>query len=208
MTLQTRLKHAAVHHRKQLYICWDNFDYQEEVHHLTLKDRPQHVCATTGLFLISPHIPPAGINVRKFIITVKLRPRDVFGAPGIALDQTEQKLRKFFLLEALRYAHPAAVNEVFAKEESTAPVFPIVDRLLPSRSNFKEMGPILANEGTLSGTYEVTDIIALNRLGLKLTDAAFEEHLTLSYGDQKTVSLVQSMKRDRRFSSNVYGRYS
>ena len=55
------------------------------------------------------------------------------------------------------------------------------------------MGPILFNEGTTNGTYEVTDTIFLYQL--KLNENMNSDRFFLVYGDQKTAQLLHCSTR-------------
>jgi len=69
------------------------------------------------------------------------------------------------------------------------PDLPSVERLPPRKTPHYSLGPILENEGTISGTYSVIDIIFTEQLGYNPA-ADFNGRLHLVYGDQKTVSLI------------------
>jgi hypothetical protein len=55
---------------------------------------------------------------------------------------------------------------------------------------------MLYNEGTIEGTYKVIENIFLEQLGDN-SDTDFETRLQLVYGDQKTVSLINTVKKQR-----------
>jgi hypothetical protein len=69
------------------------------------------------------------------------------------------------LAEAISYIHQYAVKSIFYTDKSaistaglsslTYPEFPSVERLAPRRTPHFGLGPILENEGTIEGTYEV-----------------------------------------------------
>jgi hypothetical protein len=67
-------------------------------------------------------------------------------------------------------------------------VFP-VERHLPHHG----LGPILENEGTISGTYKIIDNLFTKQLGLD-PGQEFDGPLYLVYGDQKTVSLIRTVQ--------------
>jgi hypothetical protein len=145
-----------------------------------------------------------------------LDPDDVHLAPGNRIDDISQACQLFWIAEAISYIHREAVKSIFDPDQSgistadlpslTYPEFPSVERLAPRKTPHFGLGPILENEGTIEGTYEVIDKIFKQQL--KLDEAVdFKSRLFLVYGDQKTVSLIQSVKRERQYSENIYGQY-
>lgn len=64
------------------------------------------------------------------------------------------------------------------------------------------LGPILSNEGTIQGTYEVLETIFKDQLQCKTED--FRNRLWLVYGDQKTASNIQSVINQRREASHSF----
>jgi hypothetical protein len=77
---------------------------------------------------------------------------------------------------------------------------------LPRKTNHYNLGPILENEGTIDGTYKVIDNVFLEQLGYHQSDD-FANILHLIYGDQKTVSLIQAVQKERRGSMLSYDNY-
>lgn len=65
----------------------------------------------------------------------------------------------------------------------------------------------MENENSISGTLAVMNHILLNVLGYSIEDPEFGQYIQLTYGDQKTVSLVQSVKHIRKYSEHVYERF-
>jgi hypothetical protein len=190
-------------------VCWDNFDYNQTVRHQTLRDPSKHVCATTGKLSIGHYIPKGGLKRSMFRPEIPLSTKDVYDAPGTQIDDISIQCQRFWIAEAIRYTHKTAVDTIFASEPSTVsyPQFPTVERLKSRITPNFGLGPILENEGTIQGTYQVIDKIFLHQLGLDPADIDFKDRLFPIYGDQKTVSLIGSVKRERKDSRNNYGRY-
>jgi len=140
---------------------------------------------------------------------IPLSTKDVYDAPGTQTNDISTQCQRFWIAEAIRYTHKTAVDAIFAGNPSAVsyPQFPTLERLQPRRTPNFGLGPILENEGTIKGTYQVIDKILLHQLGLDPADIGFKERLYLVYGDQKTVSLIGSVKRERKDSRNNYGRY-
>lgn len=85
---------------------------------------------------------------------------------------------------------------------------PCQDRSNRDPTSHHSLGPILENEGTLDGTYKVIDDIFLQQLQLDPNADFTDGPLYLTYGDQKTISLVQAIKGERRESKPYYQTYS
>ena len=208
---QDRLKNLAQESHQRIIVSWDNFDYNQTVRHQTLRNPSKHVCATTGKLCIGQCIPDSGLLRSMFHPEIPLDPDDVHLAPGNRIDNVSQECQRFWIAEAISYVHREAVKYIFDTNRGgisslAYPDFPSVERLAPRRTPHFGLGPILENEGTIEGTYEVIDNIFKQQL--KLDDIVdFKDRLFLVYGDQKTVSLIQSVKQERRYSENIYGQY-
>jgi hypothetical protein len=85
--------------------------------------------------------------------------------------------------------HQFAVDSLF---ETTTPArhisnklypqFPAVERLRPHRTMHIGLGPLLENEGTIQGTYQVIDKISLDQFRFEQV-VDFEKRLQLVYGE-------------------------
>lgn len=216
---QDRLKNLSQASWRNIVVSWDNFDYNETVRHQTLRDPAKHICATTGKLCIGQYIPDGGLSSSMFRPEIPLTVDDVYLAAGNDTKDINQDCQRFWIAEAIRYIHREAVESIFATNQSSTskistdgspplryPEFPLVERLTPRKTPHFGLGPILENEGTIQGTYQVIDKIFTGQLRL---DPAvnFNSHLYLVYGDQKTVSLIQSVKRERQYCGNIYGQY-
>jgi hypothetical protein len=62
------------------------------------------------------------------------------------------------------------------------------------------------NEGTIDGTYEVIDQLYLGQFGYQQHEG-FDQRLHLVYGDQKTISLIRTVKKERQDATLVYDQY-
>jgi hypothetical protein len=195
----------------KIILVYDNFDYNQGVRHQTLRDPAKHICATTGKLCIGQHIPDSGLLSSMFHPETLLTVDDVYLAPGNDAKDINQECQRFWIAEAIRYIHRDAVESIFSTSQSstesvTYPKFPSVERLAPRKTPHFGLTPILENEGTIQGTYEVINKIFIEQLGL---DPAthFKNRLYPLYGDQKTVSLIQTVKRERKYCENVYGQF-
>jgi len=122
---------------------------------------------------------------------------DISFLPGNLNDDILHQTQRFWIAEAIRYTHHDAIHDVFTDELVDWPKFPNVDCLLPQKTVHYSLGPILENEGTIDGTYQVIDKVFTDQLGYNQSDN-FDDILYLVYGDQKTVSLIQAVQKERR----------
>jgi hypothetical protein len=86
------------------------------------------------------------------------------------------------------------------------PDLPSVERLPPRKTPHYGLGPILENEGTISGTYNVIDTIFTEQLGYNPAED-FGGRLHVVYGDQKTVSLIRTVQKERQEATLSYDKY-
>lgn len=207
------MKSLAQKSRTDIVVSWDNFDYGETVRHQTLREQAKHISATTGKLCIGHYMPSGGLKDSMFHPDVPLTVDDVYDSPGNRFDNISIQCQRYWIAEAIRYVHKGAVDSIFNTLSSSHhsqpveyPQFPSVERLNPRKTPHFGLGPILENEGTLRGTISVIDKIFQPQLGLQ-APADFAGNIYLVYGDQKTVSLINSVKRDRKDSRNTYGRY-
>ncbi|KAI5299435.1 hypothetical protein KEM55_002166 [Ascosphaera atra] len=190
-------------YRRQFLIVWDNFDYNEEVHHVTLASRGEHVSTTTGLVLKAMFIPPEGIALTEFDASKRLGRDELVLVPGNVRDKIDKDIEIYCLIDALRYVHGKVIDEKLG--DKAAASLPCLERLGAMRTEARELGPISANEGTISATYQVIHTILKKKLRLREDDPVFGESLQLTFVDQKTVSLIQTVKRDSDQSRYTYG---
>ena len=80
---------------------------------------------------------------------------------------------------------------------------PSSQRLPLQKTSHYSFGPFLENEGTTAGTYNVIDKLFQEELGYENL-----ELLYLLYGDQKTVSLIQTVLRERTESTLCYDKFN
>lgn len=146
-----------------------------------------------------------------------LAPCDIYLAPGNQDDEILHGCQRFWIAEAIRYTHREAVEELFIDHnlEQTRkriilanwPEIPSIERLPPRKTPHYGLGPILENEGTINGTYSVIDKVFTEQLGYDRIDD-FGGRLHLVYGDQKTVSLIRSVQKERQEATLLYDKYN
>jgi hypothetical protein len=194
----------------KLVICWDNFDYNQTTRHQTLREPAQHISATTGKICIGQHMPPDGLRKSMFHPEIALDPVVIYMAPGNQEDDVLFQSQEYWIVEAIRCTHSEAVAALFANFMKTKqpdsvgwPKFPSVERLSSRKTPHYSFGPFLENEGTIAGTYNVIDTVFQEELGYDCAKD-FDELLYLVYGDQKTVSLIQTVQRERAGATLCY----
>ena len=87
------------------------------------------------------------------------------------------------------------------------PELPLIERLPLRKTPYYSLGPILENEGTISGTYSVIDIVFTKQLGYNYAKD-FSKRLHLVYSDQKTVSLIHTVQKERQEATLLYNKYN
>jgi hypothetical protein len=151
-------------------------------------------------------MPVGGLHKSMFHPHIALDESDISLAPGNLDDEILHQTQRYWIAEAIRYTHHDAIHDVFTEELVDWPKFPHIDCLLPRKTNHYNLGPILENEGTIDGTYKVIDKVFIEQLGYSQSDD-FTDILHLIYGDQKTVSLIQAVQKERRGSILSYDNY-
>jgi hypothetical protein len=184
---------------------YDNFDYREGVKHQLISNHAQMRSVTTGKVIRGADIPPGGLKRSMLHREVPLTKEEPLFAPGASeYDEVSAKIDTYFIAEAIRAAHPESVNHIFRKSDISFPSMPAIELLEPRKTDSKTLGPILFNEGTLDGTYDVLDNIYKHQF--KLEDKEFDDRLFLAFGDQKTSSLIRSVQAEQVDASGKYDR--
>jgi hypothetical protein len=150
---------------------------------------------------------------------VVLDPCDIYLAAGNQDDEVLHSCQRYWIAEAIRYTHREAVEELFSNHNPIItgqmrkrvvlidwPELPSIERIPPRKTPHYGLGPILENEGTISGTYSVIDIIFTEQLKYNPAED-FGGRLHLVYGDQKTVSLIRAVQKERQQATLLYDKY-
>ncbi|KAH7119247.1 hypothetical protein EDB81DRAFT_815518 [Dactylonectria macrodidyma] len=192
---------------QQLDACvvYDNFDYREGVKHQLISNHAEMRSVTTGKVFRGADIPPGGLRKSMLHREVPLTIEDLLYSPGAAIyDETAAEIDTYFIAEAIRATYPKSVKSIFSKSDIPFPPMPIVELLGLRKTDSKTLGPILFNEGTLDGSYEVVESIYKHQF--QLDDTEFDNRLFLAFGDQKTSSLIRSMQAEQVDASAAYDR--
>jgi uncharacterized protein DUF6589 len=201
-------------------VSWDNFDYSQTVRHQTLRDPSEHISATTGKLCIGHSVPSGGLLRSMFHPEFVLHHSHITTAPGNQDDDIQLRCQQHWIAEAIRYTHRKGVEALFAAQTCATsgqmkprvhlidwPEFPTVNRLQTQKTVDYSLSPMLYNEGTLEGTYKVIENVFLEQLGDK-SDTDFDGLLQLVYGDQKTVSLLNTVKKQRKEAIRIFDRFN
>ena len=134
-------------------------------------------------------------------------------------DEILHGCQQYWIAEAIHYTHCEAVEELFTDHNPATtgqmrkwvvltdwPELPSVECLPPRKTPHYGLGPILENEGTISGTYSIIDIVFTEQLGYNHAKD-FGGQLHLVYGDQKMVSLIFTVQKERQEATLPYDKY-
>src|SRR5438552_4195240 len=83
---------------------------------------------------------------------------------------------------------------------------PSIEHLPPRKTPHYGLGPILENEGMISSTYSIIDKVFTEQLEYNHAED-FGEWLHLIYGDQKTISLICIVQKERQEATLLYDKY-
>lgn len=120
--------------------------------------------------------------------------------------------QKYWIAEAIQYVYGTAIDAIFQKNNDPQhryPEFLVIDQLPPQQTVHHDLGPILQNEGTIKGTYGVIHDIFKKQFKLNdRTHPFWTNKIQLTYGDQKTVSLIQTVQKEQIKSIQPYDRFA
>lgn len=152
-------------------------------------------------------IPKGGLTSSMINRTFKLDTNlHIHHAPANSLvDPISQQCQISFIIQCIRSVHPKALGSL-TPEKAKQIEFPIIDRLNRGKTTHYGLGPLMENEGTIEGTYQVINQIFKTQFGLDKNDH-YKDIIQLVYGDQKTCGLVGSIKNESRRSRDIYGSY-
>src|SRR5438045_8784677 len=84
------------------------------------------------------------------------------------------------------------------------PTMPVIDVLVPTKTVHCSLGPIPHNESSNAGNTLILENIFQHQY--RLPNSAFEQHLFLIYGNQKTTQQICSIKQCREQAKRPYDR--
>jgi hypothetical protein len=152
-------------------------------------------------------IPESGLTSSMLNRMFKLDPdRHIHHAAANSLvDPISTQCHISFIVQCIKSAHPKAFGSL-EPDEVKQLEFPAIDRLDRDKTIHYGLGPLMENEGTIEGTYQVINQIFKTQFELH-TDDHYKDIIQLVYGDQKTCGLVGSIKHESQQSRDIYGSY-
>ena len=196
--LKARLSNLRKHYN--IVIAYNNFDFHENVRHQVSGKIGIIRSVTTGKVFLGHDIPESGLLQTMLHEDVPLDYRDVMVSDGTRRDKVHCQISAFFIAEAIRGLFLEVVQQLYDADFNAdyPQILLLLDgRLPPRKTEAYPLGPIMANEGTINGTYNVHDIIFKSQFNLK-KESDFKDRLFLVYGDQKTAQLIRSVKFEQR----------
>ncbi|KAJ5561819.1 hypothetical protein N7535_003718 [Penicillium sp. DV-2018c] len=139
----------------------------------------------------------------------QLKTIDILSSPGNLEDEILHQSQRYWIAEAIRVTHRAAVHDVFTDELVGWPQFPRIDRLSPQKTTHYSLDPILESKGTASGLdamCETMDKVFSEQLGYD-PSGNFSETLHLLYGDEATVKKILDVQKKGRGSRLPHDKY-
>lgn len=139
-------------------------------------------------------IPKSGLTLSMLNQKIELDADEhIHHAPAnSSIDPISKQCQTSFIIQCIQSAHPKVFDSL--EDEKTEVIqFPIIDRLDRCKTVHYGLGPLMENEGTIEGTYQVINQIFQEQFGLD-DNNHYSNIIQLVYGDQKTCGLVGSIK--------------
>jgi len=193
---------ATAGKRPDVIVVYDNFDYKENVKHQRGGDTGTMRNVTTGKLIYGRCMPSDGLRQNMLKEEVRLPLRRIVLAPGNIYDSTQKQISLFCIHKAIRQQFPNAIRDIYQLAPHSEMSMPRINVLKPEKTHHFSLGPVPHNEGTIKGTYDVLENIFVQQFHREPKD--FEEMLVLVYGDQKTASIIRSIKNERREAPSAY----
>jgi hypothetical protein len=190
--------------RFNMVVAYDNF-YKNVRHQVSGKTGVMR-SVTTGKVFLGHDIPNGGLLQMMLRKNIPLDHMDVMVSDGMCRDKAHFQISNFFIAELICGVYPEAVQQLYGNGfDVEYPRLPsLLDgRLSPRKTEAYPLGPIIANEGTIGGTYDVHDTIFESQFKLR-GETNFSDRLFLVYGDQKTAQLIRSIKLEQRVAELDY----
>jgi hypothetical protein len=171
---------------------------------------------TTGKAFLGREIPAGGLRQNMLRDDVELELKDILRAPGSQHDQCESQISSYFIAEAIRTTFPEETKRLFAKMQKSntggshkfnIPKMPKIDIPPLEKTQRVVLGPIPAEEGSISGNIKVLDNIFLRQLGFS-SEEEFSQRLFLIFGDQLTVQRIRSIIFMRSEATKDFNRHT
>ena len=170
---------------------------------------------TTGKVFFGREIPAGGLRQDMLRDSVELTLKDISRAPGNDFDQYESQISSYLIAEAIRTTFPEETSRLFTKmrksnnvsaRKYSIPEMPKIDIIPSEKTQRVVLGPIPAEEGSVSGNISVLRNIFLRQLDFD-RETDFSRRLFLIFGDQLTVQRIRSIMFMRREAMGDFGRH-
>ncbi|KAN0083278.1 hypothetical protein V8E54_002366 [Elaphomyces granulatus] len=202
----------ALRNDHRLCVAYDNFQYYQRVGAERLGEFDDLRQYTTGKFYLGADMPEGGLRQDMLSPSIFLNDVNILDAQGNHYDDIQKQISNFFITEAIRQAYPGAVDHVFDANRTDIELdrsydnsmlkMPEID-LTPTTT----MGPINAEERSISGNHRALEDIFLRQLCLS-KENDLSSKLYPIFGDLLTVSRLRSIQSERNEARPPYDRYN
>jgi hypothetical protein len=167
---------------------------------------------TTATVVLCPDLPASGLDQSMHNPTIPLSMHDIFDSPGVSGDITGIQISTRLISDAIRRVHRSGVKKLFTGCDRY-PQMPSIQMLKTSKTEYRQLGAIYEDEGTIEGTYGVHKSIFLDQLGLQAPEKPnseeyddFRNRLWLVHGDQLTTHHIRSVKKEQARAQRPFDR--
>jgi hypothetical protein len=178
---------------------------------------------TSALAVSSPYLPSTGLKQSMLNLSTTFSPMKLQCREGFRESPRSIKAAKYFIFTTIRSMHEDAINRIVDEgqldDHFQMPTFEVIH---PEKMEVHLLGAIFKDEGTIAGTQEVHNEIFLNKLRMVKDPATtgdtssshlpaepvdeFQTRLFIVHGDEKTSSLIRSVKYNNRNSRRAFDR--
>ena len=200
--MQISLRRAASH--PQSVFVYDNMNFKDTTRHEVSGHAAEMRAVTTAAIVHCPELPLSGLLQEMHNPTRLLSAHEVLLAPSFTGDKTGRDITASMIHDAVCRIHSDGVDAVFATDGRARPHMPTLETIPLHRTQYQQYGAIMADEGTIEGTYTVHDELFLKQGGLG--DDEFTRRLFLVFGDQLTSLRMRSVKAQQALAQRLYDR--
>ena len=176
-------------------------NFKDTTRHEVAGHSSEFAAVTTAAIVECPGLPPTGLNQSMHNPSVPLALHDILEGPAVAGDNHGPAITRGIIAMALHLVHTPQIKAIYEEAPELYPEIPVLERIPTKKTNYWQLGGIIEDEGTGSGTYKVHENIMLKQL--KLSAPAdpnttefddFKQRLWLMHGDAATTMLIRSVK--------------
>lgn len=153
---------------------YDNFDYQECVHHQVIGDNSTLRHFTTGKLFLGRGIPNGGLRQHMLHNHVQITINDILSADGNHHDYVQDQISKYFIFNAILTIFPKGIQQFLHTDQAVIcmnnrrgygiPKMPQLNILPPKVTQTTTLRPITAEESTIAGSYAILEDIFIRQL--------------------------------------------